>query len=73
MAVEIMVLPRVMVGVATKADAQEVLRDGHLHHETLHQAIECVRAMDPEQLKALVVQGLQDADAYPLDFAEVSA
>ena len=52
---------------------REVLSDGQLHHETLHQAIECVREMEPEQLKALVIQGLQDADGYPLDFAEVSA
>lgn len=73
MSVEVMVLPRIMIGVATKADAREVLSDGHLHFETLLQAIEAVEALEPEQLKALVIQGLQDAHAYPLDFAEISA
>lgn len=33
-------------------------------------AIEQVREMDAEKLKAAVLQGLQDADAYPCDFAE---
>ena len=73
MSVEVMVLPKIMIGVATKADAREVLADRALHMDTLRQAIEAVEALEPEQLKALVIHGLQDAHAYPLDFAEIAS
>lgn len=33
-------------------------------------AIDQVKAMDAEQLKQAVIDGLQDSDAYPQDFAE---
>jgi len=69
--VNIQVHPRIILGIGINADAEEVLNDGHLHHEVSLQAIECLREMEPDQLKALVIEGLQDADAYPLDFTEI--
>jgi hypothetical protein len=69
--VNIEVHPRILVGIATHATAEEVLKWSVLRNEVSRQAIECVLAMDPEQLKDLVVQGLQDANAYPSDFTEV--
>ena len=69
--VNIEVHPRILVGIATNANAVEVLKDGQLHRAVCLQAIECVEAMEPEQLKALVLQGLQDAHTYPLDFTEI--
>jgi hypothetical protein len=61
------VTPKLEVSVTTPAVFQQ--NQANREHYA-RQAIQKVRDMDAEELKRLVIDGLQDADGYPCDFAE---
>jgi len=61
------VTPKINIDVLTPQSFQ-MNQVNNEHYARL--AIEQVREMDAEKLKARVLRGLQDADAYPCDFAE---
>jgi|GEM_PF-4087234 hypothetical protein len=61
----VIVMPKLTVPMAEleKFDREQA-------NQMLWAAIDKVRDMDAEELKQLVIDGLQDADGYPNDFAE---
>jgi len=61
----VIVMPKLTVPMAEleKFDREQA-------NQMLCAAIDKVRDMDAEELKQLVIDGLQDADGYPNDFAE---
>jgi len=61
----VIVMPKLTVPMAEleKFDREQT-------NQMLWAAIDKVRDMDAEELKQLVIDGLQDADGYPNDFAE---
>lgn len=73
MTIDILVSPRMKIGVATSISGDEALRDINARREVAVQAINHVLSLDPYQLKALIVQGLIDAQNYPLDFTEIDS
>mgnify|MGYP003649222297 FL=1 len=69
MSVTFNVMPKLLITVKTDKTSEECW----YCRETATQAINSLMATDPHELKKLVLEGLIDAMAYPLDFTEVDS
>jgi len=66
MSCELLVTPKITI----KLDVDEPPRHDERRNEVRWMAFDAIKDMDPEKLKALVVEGLTDAYGYPYDYAE---